>query len=75
MNEEFDMNDWIANIIEGPGGMNDFEQYECVAWNEPERVAAVRWAIRCLGNPDCKGSAEMLESIMQQREFVSAQRK
>lgn len=63
---------WIHEMIEGSGGMNDFEAHELVIWHEDERVAAARWIIRCLGNPRCAGSDEVLQAIMQRRVDVVA---
>jgi hypothetical protein len=65
---EFKAEDWLRRIIEGVGGMNDYEKYELVLWNEPERTAGARWALKCLANPKCEGSAEMLDAIIKQRE-------
>jgi hypothetical protein len=59
---------WALRIIEGVGGMNDYDRYEVVVWNVPERIAAAEWVIRCLANPQCEGSEEVLQAIMAQRE-------
>ncbi len=59
--------DWARSIIFGIGGMNDYEDRECVVWNQPERVAAAEWAIRCLANPYCEGSQYVLDQIIDAR--------
>jgi len=66
--------DWCHRIIEGVGGMNDYERYEIVAWNQPERIAAANWTLQCLANPDCEGSAGVLEAIMQKRREREAEK-
>jgi hypothetical protein len=59
--------DFAEAIVEGPGGMNDYERHELVVWAYPERVEAVIWAMKCLANPHCEGSSEMLEAIQERR--------
>ena len=59
---------FARQIIEGPGGMNDYEEREVVVWPTSERVAAAMWTLRCLANPACEGSAEALDAIIKQRE-------
>lgn len=64
----FDIKAWVRGVIEGRGGMNDYEEREWVVWHVPDRVAAADWVVRCLANPDCEGSAEMLAAIHARRE-------
>lgn len=54
-------------IIEGPGGMNDFEAREVVAWKHPDRIAAAIWTMRCLANPECEGTQEAIDAILRAR--------
>jgi hypothetical protein len=68
---EFDIAAWIRDIIEGSGGMDQFEEREMVIWHVSERIAAASWAVRCLANPRCKGSAEVLAAIIARREKVA----
>ncbi len=70
--EAFIVRDWCRRIIEGCGGMNDYETHEFPIWDVPDRVAAVEWAVRCLANPQCKGSAEMLSAIIERRNSNTA---
>jgi hypothetical protein len=70
--EEFNIAAWIMDIIEGSGGMNQFEEREMVIWHVPERIAAANWAVRCLANPRCKGSAEVLAAILERRRKLGA---
>ena len=59
--------DWVKDIIEGPQGMNSFQRHEMVSWGEPERIAAANWVLRCLANPSCEGSGQMLHAILERR--------
>lgn len=59
--------DWCKQIIEGPGGMNVFEDREVVVWHVSDRVAAAHWAIKCLANLNCEGSDKVLEEIIKRR--------
>ena len=59
---------FAKQIIEGSGGMNNYEDREVVVWHTSERVAAAMWTLRCLANPACEGSAEALDAIVKQRE-------
>jgi hypothetical protein len=59
--------EWCEKVIEGPSGMNAYEEREFVSWFKSDRVAAAEWVIRCLANPKCEGSAEVLEAIMEHR--------
>lgn len=67
------VSDWCQQIIEGVGGMNDYEQYEMVIWNQPERIAVADWVVRCLANPRCEGSEEVLQAIQERRSELEAQ--
>lgn len=59
---------WARRIIEGPAGLQEFERRELAETDMPPQVAAVVWALRCLGNPRCEGSEEVLEMIRRRRE-------
>jgi hypothetical protein len=64
--------EFAKEIIVGVGGMDDFERYELAVWDVPERIAAAEWTIRCLTNPNCKGSAEALDAIIKRRKELEA---
>ncbi len=57
--------------IEGSGGMNDFEDHECVVWHNSDRAAAAYWILKCLANPRCEGSQEVIDAIIAHREAQS----
>jgi len=63
-----DLKAWCVRIVEGPGGLEDWHKYECFG-TEPTTVEVVEWVIRCLGNPKCEGSSQVLEAIADRREF------
>ncbi len=57
--------DWCKGIIEGAGGLRAYFAKEARA--TPKQQDCVEWAIRCLANPDCAGSGEVLKLILEQR--------
>lgn len=59
--------EFARSIIEGPGGMNAYEDREVVAFSESDRVRAAFWTMRCLANPECEGSQEAIEAILARR--------
>ena len=69
MGKKMTAEDFAFQIIEGSGGMDDFERHEMVAWNRPERVEAAIWTMKCLINPNCKGSEEALDAIIAVRQI------
>jgi hypothetical protein len=71
VDKPFDIKAWATRIIEGVGGMNDYERYEYATFPDGDRVGAAYWVIRCLANPKCEGSAEVLEAIAKRREEVA----
>jgi len=70
--EVLDIAKWAEDMILGVGGMNDYEKYELVIWNESERVAAAKWILRCLANPKNEGSEYVLNAIMERRKELTA---
>jgi hypothetical protein len=65
--ETLSVSSYAHDIIEGHGGMNNYELHEMVIWHVHERVAAVTWAIRCLANPKCSDAGEVLDAILAAR--------
>lgn len=68
---EFDIAGWCQQMIEGGGGMNVYEERELATWPKGERIGAAEWIVRCLGNPRCEGSAEVLKAIIVNRQRVA----
>ena len=71
---DFDIAAWIHRIISGPTGLETYEEREFVIWHIPPYEVAATWVIRCLANPDCEGSQQVLDSILARRARVSAQK-
>lgn len=65
--EPFDIYQWTYDIIEDPTGFNAFEAREWPIYDVPDRVAVARWVVRCLANPNCEGSEEVLKMIVDRR--------
>jgi len=65
--DRFRIDDFAMEIIEGCGGLNDYERHELVVHQYSDRVAAAVWTMRCLANPYCDGSDVALEAIIQRR--------
>ena len=57
---------WLDKIINGSGGFEDMEEHEFCVFADRE-VAIAEFVIRCLANPNCEGSEEILSSIIKQR--------
>jgi hypothetical protein len=71
LRQDIDIAEWCRDIIDGPGGMIDQEAHKLVIYHVPDRVAAVMFAVRCLANPRCAGSAEVLAAIGERRADVA----
>lgn len=61
------VDDFALRIIEGPRGLNVYEDSEVVSWPYSDRVAASVWTMRCLSNPGCKGSDVAIKTILARR--------
>jgi hypothetical protein len=57
---------WIKDVINGVGGFKDYENYEFVAFADRDEGIA-GFVIRCLANPTCEGSEEVLNAIIEKR--------
>lgn len=63
--------EWIKKIVAGPTGFESCEEHEFMIHHISRNHSVADWVIRCLANPDCKGSAKVLEGIMEQRKKSS----
>ncbi len=63
---EFNLPTWCQVRAER---FRDFEQHEMAMYPDGDSrdMAIVEWTIRCLANPSCEGSAEVLAAIIEQR--------
>ena len=59
--------DFAKSVIEGSGGMNDFENREMVVFEDSDRVEGALWMLRCLANTACEGSQDAIEAILTRR--------
>jgi hypothetical protein len=62
------ISEWITGIIDGPGGLHDYERCELASPTVPRDEAVAAWVIRCLANPRCEDSDGILAAIQEQRE-------
>lgn len=63
--------EWIKKCIEGTGGLLNYEKYEWAIRNDTDEMTAACWIIRCLANPESKGSEEVLQAIIERRKELS----
>lgn len=55
---------WIKGRIDN---LHTFERCELALPTIPRDEAVAAWIIRCLANPDCDGSEEMIAAIVKRR--------
>ena len=68
------LTEFAHEIINGVGGLRDFERYELAVPNIDRDEATVIWTLKCLANPACELSREVLDAISERRhEVVEAQ--
>lgn len=65
--------DWVKDVIEGVGGMHDWEKYELVVHHVPRDIAVSYWILRCLANPKNEGSQAVLDAIHERRNHILGQ--
>ena len=56
---------WIDAVVHGTGGIESKIASEYAIIETPEQI--ITFAIRCLGNIECDGSAAVLDAIMTHR--------
>lgn len=66
--KEFDINAWINRRL---NGLFVMERYELAVRLGSDEFCASSWIIRCLANPKCEGSQEVLDAIAERRKEVS----
>lgn len=62
-----DINNWIQKIINGSSGFHVCEEHEIMIHHISREHSIAAWVIRCLANPDCEGSEDVLKAINKQR--------
>jgi hypothetical protein len=70
-----DINDWISRVIKGSGGFEAWEDRECVIFHNSREEAIAGFVIRCLANPYCDGSKDVLDSILAHREAMTPKKR
>jgi hypothetical protein len=64
---------WITGIIDGPGGLHDFERCEFASPTVPRDEAVAAWVIRCLANVRCEDSDGVLAEIQRHRAVTAVE--
>ena len=62
-----DIEAWISRVV---GGMKQMERREWAVPNRGRDYCVASFVVRCLANPGCQGSDEILASILARREEV-----
>jgi hypothetical protein len=62
---------WVEQRVTGPGGFQAFEAHEMPLFTHERDVELATFVIRCLANPACEGSAEVLDAIATRRREVA----
>lgn len=65
------IDNWVNRVIKGPGGFISWEDHEFVIHHSSREEAIAAFAIRCLANPGCEGSGEVLRAIINQRTSIT----
>lgn len=63
--------DWVNNTIKGGGGFLSWEQHEIVIHHSSREESIAAFVIRCLANPGCEGSGDVLRQIIDQRALMT----
>jgi hypothetical protein len=66
-----DIRVWVHGVIDGVGGLHEFEECEIATPNIPRDEAVAIWVLKCLGNTKCEGSQKILNEILKHRREVS----
>jgi hypothetical protein len=69
-NPEINIKYWIDDVISRPGGWESWNERELYDSHEKSRDhSVVEFFIRCLANPKCEGSEEVLNLIIEHRKL------
>lgn len=63
--------DWVNRVIRGPGGFISWEEHEFVIHHSSREESIAAFVIRCLANPGCEGSGDVLRAIIEQRSSLT----
>lgn len=62
-----DIEKYCNEIINGTGGLHDFEYYEMATSNVDRDVAVAIWAVKCLGNDPSPEARAVVDAIVERR--------
>jgi len=62
-----DINKWINRVIKGSAGFETWEDREGIIFHNSREEGIAAFVIRCLANPLCDGSEDVLAAILEQR--------
>ena len=68
-----DITNWIHRVIKGCGGFEVWEDREGIIFHNSREEGIAEFVVRCLANPSCEGSKEVLDAIQEQRAAVKAE--
>lgn len=66
-----EIDNWINQIIKGSGGFESWESHEFVIHHSSREESIAAFVIRCLANPGCRGSGDVLRAIINQRVSIT----
>jgi hypothetical protein len=58
---------WASAVIDGPAGLEAFEAHELAIPHHSERVSAVIWALRTLGNDLSADTQAVVDGLVARR--------
>ncbi len=61
---------WIDRVINGIGGFKSWEDHEYVIFHTSREEGIAAFVIRCLANPKCEGSEDVLKAIQERRKTM-----
>lgn len=66
--------EWVHTVIDGSGGLHNMEDTELAIEMIDRDEVVAHWIIRCLANPDCPGSGDVLRAISDRRDYVTSRK-
>ena len=58
---------WVHKIVDGIGGLHDFEYYEMATPKIPRDEAIAIWTLKALANPDSEVAGKIVALIQEHR--------
>lgn len=63
-----DISQWCRDVIQGPGGLQNFERNEMATPLVDRDVAIAMWVVRCLGNSERPETQAVVDAIVSRRQ-------